>query len=90
MKLSSIALFFALVGVGAHAFADEADTTNATSNPPVESYTYGMKPDIQKVISISETGDQCGPVPAQMTYEDSQGQRHVMQYQVMGTGCSNG
>jgi len=25
-----------------------------------------------------------------MTYEDSSGQRHVLQYQVMGAGCSNG
>lgn len=90
MKLSGIALFFALFGVGAHAFADEADSTSATSQPSVENYTYSMKPDIQKVISISDTGDQCGPGPVQMTYEDSQGQRHIMQYQVMGSGCSNG
>jgi hypothetical protein len=90
MKLSGIALFFALFGVGAHAFADEADSTNATRQPPVENYAYGMKPDIQKVISITDIGNECGPVPAQMTYEDSEGQRHVMEYQVMGSGCSNG
>ncbi|MGF6110269.1 DUF2790 domain-containing protein [Pseudomonas frederiksbergensis] len=90
MKLSNIALFFALVGVGAHAFADDADSTDATRQPPAESYAYGMNLDIQKVIAITDTGDQCGPVPAQMTYEDSHGQRHILQYQVMGTGCSNG
>ncbi|RON57851.1 DUF2790 domain-containing protein [Pseudomonas frederiksbergensis] len=90
MKLSSIALFFALVGVGAHAVADDANAPAATSQPPVESYAYGMKLDIQKIISITDTADQCGPVPTQMTYEDSQGKRHVMQYQIMGTGCSNG
>jgi len=26
----------------------------------------------------------------QMTYEDHQGQRHTLQYSVMGNGCSNG
>ncbi|RON44201.1 hypothetical protein BK666_17730 [Pseudomonas frederiksbergensis] len=85
MKLSSAAILFALIGIGAPAFADDA-----TSNTPVESYSYGMKLDIQKVISISDTADQCGPVPTQMTYEDSQGQRHVLEYSIMGTGCSNG
>jgi hypothetical protein len=56
----------------------------------VETYAYGMKLDIQKVIATSDTGEQCGPVPVQMTYEDSHGQQHVLQYQIMGTGCSNG
>jgi len=86
MKLSGIALFFALVTAGTHAFADEA----ATGNTAVETYAYGMNLDIQKVIATSDTGDQCGPVPVQMTYEDSHGQQHVLQYQIMGTGCSNG
>ncbi|KOY01692.1 MULTISPECIES: DUF2790 domain-containing protein [Pseudomonas] len=85
MKLSSAAIFLALIGIGAPAFADDA-----TSTTPVESYSYGMKLDIQKVISISDTADKCGPVPTQMTYEDSKGQRHILQYSVMGTGCSNG
>jgi hypothetical protein len=85
MKLSSAAIFLALIGIGAPAFADDAASTT-----PVESYSYGMKLDIQKVISISDTADTCGPVPTQMTYEDSKGQRHILQYSVMGTGCSNG
>jgi hypothetical protein len=29
-------------------------------------------------------------VPARLTYEDSNGQRHVLQYQVMGNGCTGG
>jgi hypothetical protein len=32
----------------------------------------------------------CAVVPMRMTYLDSQGQQHVMAYQVMGNGCSNG
>ena len=90
MKFSRIAIFLVLSGVGAHALADESHSTAAASKAPVEIYTYGTKLDINKVLTITDIPDQCGPVPVQMTYEDSHGQQHVMQYQVMGTGCSNG
>jgi len=29
-------------------------------------------------------------VPAQMTYEDSKGERHTIEYQVWGNGCTGG
>lgn len=90
MNISKIALLLVLGSVGAHAFADESHSTAATSQIPVETYTYATKLDIGKVITISDIADECGPVPVQMTYEDSHGQRHILQYQVMGTGCSNG
>jgi len=90
MKLSKVALFLALSTLGVQAFADESHTTVATSKTPVEIYTYQTKLDIKKVIAVTDIPDECGPVPTQMTYEDSHGQRHVLQYQVMGTGCSNG
>jgi hypothetical protein len=90
MNISKIAIFLALGGLGAQAFADESHSTVAASKAPVEIYTYGMKLDIKKVITVTDIPDQCGPVPAKMTYEDSHGQQHVMQYQVMGNGCSNG
>ena len=90
MKILKIAVLLALAGIGAHAFADDGHSTNATSKAPVEIYTYETKLDIKKVIYLSEIPDECKPVPVQMTYEDSHNQRHVMQYQVMGTGCSNG
>jgi hypothetical protein len=90
MKILKIALFLALGGIGSQAFADDSHSTAATSKTPVENYAYGTKLDIKKVIAVSDIPDQCGPVPAQMPYEDSNGQRHILQYQVMGTGCSNG
>ena len=90
MKTSKLAMFLALGVLGTQAFAGESPTTAADSKTPVETYTYDTKLDIQKVIAVTEIPDQCGPVPAQMTYEDSHGQRHILQYQVMGTGCSNG
>jgi len=90
MKIAGIALFFALGALGTQALADDSHATTAASNPPVEIYTYGTTLDIQKIISVSDIADECGAVPKQMIYEDSQGQRHTLQYQVMGTGCSNG
>ena len=90
MKTLKIALLLTLAGAAAQAFAAEGSSNTEASQIPVESYTYGMKLDIHKIITVSEVANECAPVPAQMTYEDSQGQRHILQYQVMGTGCSNG
>ncbi|MGC6370395.1 DUF2790 domain-containing protein [Pseudomonas sp. K2I15] len=73
------------------ALADEAPTDVASqSTPTVEDYTYSTHLDVAKVLSMSEVPDVCQVVPVKMEYEDSQGQRHILQYQVMGNGCSNG
>lgn len=91
MKALKIALLVALTGVAAQAFSDDTPApAAAASQIPVERYQYGMQLDIQKVITVSQIANECAPVPAQMTYEDSQGKRHILQYQVMGTGCSAG
>ncbi|KQB54139.1 hypothetical protein AQS70_01410 [Pseudomonas endophytica] len=63
------------------AFANE-------TSPAVEHYAYGDTLDIAHVISMSEIPHVCQVVPATMTYEDHQGQRHVLEYKVMGDGCS--
>jgi hypothetical protein len=90
MKLLKVALLLALGTAGTQAFADDSHSTAATSQTSIETYTYGTKLDIKRVIEVSEIANECGPVPAHMTYEDSQGQRRTIEYQVMGTGCSNG
>lgn len=90
MNALKAALFLALGSLTAQAFADESHANAEAGQIPVESYTYGMKLDIQKIITVSDIANECAPVPAQMIYEDSHGQRHTLQYQVMGTGCSNG
>ncbi|MGH8450269.1 DUF2790 domain-containing protein [Pseudomonas sp.] len=73
------------------ALADEAPTELAGKNiPVVEEYTYSTHLDVAKVLSMSEIPEVCQVVPVQMEYEDSQGQRHILKYQVMGNGCSNG
>lgn len=79
-----IALF--LAGFASLALASGSSTVDTSS---VEHYNYGSKLDIAKVISLSSIPDVCEVVPAQMTYEDSHGQRHTLEYQVMGDGCSN-
>ncbi|SEQ71514.1 Protein of unknown function [Azotobacter beijerinckii] len=59
----------------------------AEQQPKVETYSYGTKLDIAKVISVETPARVCEAVPVHMVYEDHQGQRHVLEYRVMGTGC---
>jgi hypothetical protein len=83
-------LVLALSSLCATAMADEPPTDVANNTIPVEEYTYSTHLDIAKVISTSEVPGVCAVVPVQMEYEDSNGQRHILRYSVMGNGCSNG
>ncbi|MBU6957573.1 DUF2790 domain-containing protein [Pseudomonas sp. CVAP len=83
-------LVLALSSLCATAMADEIPTDVASNTVPVEEYTYSTHLDIAKVISMSEVPSVCEVVPARMEYEDSNGQRHILRYSVMGNGCSNG
>ncbi|MDD1012839.1 DUF2790 domain-containing protein [Pseudomonas rubra] len=78
----------ALVAVSSFAMADEMNT--AAAQPVVEQYDYSNNLDIAKVIRLSTIPNVCEVVPATMTYEDHQGQRHTIEYRAMGDGCSNG
>ncbi|HXR02289.1 MAG TPA: DUF2790 domain-containing protein [Pseudomonas sp.] len=80
----------ALCGFSAMAMAEESGAKVASQQQRIEHYTYSTKLDIAKVISVDEVPNVCSVVPQHMTYEDSQGVRHVMEYMVMGNGCSNG
>ncbi len=66
-----------------------ADVEQQVEQAPVEQYSYSQHLDIARVISMSEVPNVCQVVPARMTYEDSQGNEHVLEYRVMGNGCSN-
>lgn len=46
-----------------------------------------MKLDIAKVIHVTSTNGNCDVMPAQMTYEDSSGNLHILEYRVSGTDC---
>ena len=82
-------LVLALGSLCTAAMADEVADVSA-EQIPVEQYSYSQHLDIAKVISMTEIPNVCEVVPARMTYEDSQGQKHVLEYRVMGNGCSNG
>ena len=77
----------ALIGFSTLAAADELQVAQ---QPAVEQYTYATDLDVANVISVTPSADVCEVVPAQMIYEDHQGQRHILEYRVMGNGCSNG
>lgn len=77
----------ALIGFSTLAAADELQVAQ---QPAVEQYTYATDLDIANVISVTPAANVCDVVPAQMIYEDHQGQRHILEYRVMGNGCSNG
>ncbi|MGW8462532.1 DUF2790 domain-containing protein [Pseudomonas sp. CLCA07] len=83
-------LVLALSSLCATTMADEAPTDVAQQQPAVEQYTYATHLDIAKVVSMSEVPNVCEVVPMKMEYEDSKGQRHILNYSVMGNGCSNG
>jgi hypothetical protein len=53
----------------------------------VPSYSYGMPLDIHKVISITEPEMVCGVVTARVTYEDSKGAQHELDYRRWSSGC---
>jgi len=80
----------ALCGFSAAVMAQNGPDEISRQVQPVEQYTYSTQLDIAKVISVDAVPDVCAVVPMHMTYDDSQGKRHVLEYQVMGNGCSNG
>lgn len=82
-------LVLALGSLCASAMAAEVADVSA-EQIPVEQYSYSQHLDIAKVISMTEVPNVCEVVPARMTYEDSHGQKHILEYRVMGNGCSNG
>ena len=72
---------FLTLMLGACAFTSLAQAADSTV------YDYSQHLDIAKVIDAGTIPDVCAVVPVKMVYEDSRGQRHTLQYQVMGKGC---
>ncbi|AYC32280.1 DUF2790 domain-containing protein [Pseudomonas cavernae] len=80
----------ALASLSSLTLAAEATASDPQQDSAVVPYTYGMKLDIAHVVSTTDISKDCGVVPARMTYDDSQGQRHTIQYRVWGNGCHEG
>lgn len=81
-------LILALIGMSSLALADEP--TTASKPPVVSQYDYSTNLDIKRVINLSTIPGVCEVVPATMTYEDHQGQVHILRYRAMGDGCAQG
>ncbi|SDH89455.1 DUF2790 domain-containing protein [Pseudomonas abietaniphila] len=90
MSFSKIAMYIVMGSVWAPAFADDHQPAETAGNMAVETYTYSTPLDIQKVISVTDVSDKCGATPVRMTYQDSHGQQHVIEYQGVGIACTNG
>ena len=76
---------YALLGTLLISSSAFAETRSETATP----YKYGDKLDVAKVISLSKIpNDVCEAVPATMTYLDSKGVQHTMEYQVLADGCT--
>lgn len=79
----------ALVAFSTAALAQDG-AARTQGQPPVEHYTYATHLDVAKVISEDPIPNVCGIAPVHMTYLDSKGKRHVLEYEVAGNGCDNG
>ncbi len=83
-------LLLLLAGTSCMAIAETRPLpASATNTPRAERYDYSMKLDIARVIETSDIPNVCEVVPMQMVYEDSHGQRHILDYSVMGRGCAS-
>lgn len=56
---------------------------------PVEQYSYSQHLDIARVISMSEV-PMCAKSCQPHDLRGLPGQKHILEYRVMGNGCSNG
>jgi hypothetical protein len=90
MNLKTTAAALILAGLCTSAFADATSAnTSQAHKSRIENYQYSTPLDISHVISTTQPANECAAVPVQMTYENSRGERHVLQYLTMGTGCTN-
>ncbi|MBH3462711.1 MULTISPECIES: DUF2790 domain-containing protein [Pseudomonas] len=84
MKLL-LALFLGCLG--SVAMADDQGTRAAPMT--VEPYRYSQNLDIAHVVAVTPVPNVCEVVPMQLTYDDSNGKRHIMEYRIVGNGCAN-
>jgi len=81
LKHLSIASLFAILSLGALA-ANAQDTVKS------QTYMYGDHLDIAKVLSVKEAaGSGCGVGESRMTYLDSTGAIHALDYSAIGKNC---
>lgn len=71
--------------------ADDAAPTQAAAKAQTTGYDYSQDLDIAKVVRMNTaSGNQCGPVQGHMTYIDSKGVQHELNYTRLGDACDRG
>ncbi|WAH56083.1 DUF2790 domain-containing protein [Pseudomonas silvicola] len=71
--------------------ADDAAAAKAAQSQSSYTYDYSQDLDIAKVVRMNtRAGSQCGPVQGHMTYIDSKGVQHELNYTRLGGGCDKG
>jgi hypothetical protein len=86
----------ALIPIATAALADTStqprplQAVEQSITPVEEDYSYSAHLDIARVRSVDDVSDICGITPVKMTYDDSQGQTHILRYMMMGGGCNSG
>ena len=84
MRKSALLLASLLASAGAFA----AQPASAESGVQPVAYSYGMKLDVAQLVSIQEAPHgRCEPVNTRMTYRDSQGELHVVDYVKQDPSC---
>lgn len=87
MRMIPLALV-ALLGLAPLAQAQQQPYgPNPDSKSLRQHYVEGRL-DIARVIYKTDLWSACGIVPARLVYEDSQGERHTVEYKAWGSGCS--
>lgn len=66
------------------AFGAQAEENKSTEN--ATPYQYGMKLDIAKVVSQIHEDEVNGVVPVLLTYQDSKGAKHTVEYSILSEG----
>lgn len=78
-----------LISTGLTLFATSSFAATVPSNITYEPYSYNMKLDVKKVISMSsKDNNNCEVIPEKMVYQDSAGNIKGVEYLVLGEGCS--
>lgn len=68
------------------AFSAHANENNSTQTP--ERVQFGVVLDVAKVINKTQGTEVNGIIPVLLTYQDSRGEQHTVQYDLMGEGTS--
>ena len=80
-----------IVGFSALLATGSALADTQTAAPVIHDKTgFFVHLDIAKDLSSNNISQECGIVPAQLIYLDSQGREHVLDYKVQGMDCLGG